>query len=357
MTPKNMEKFMPLFSGMIAKYNDPNANAKTNIEALEKQRKALVEQTKAYNKAEAAYAKRELKVNESQLREQYSSFRPENAKQNYARRAQEMTSASQWMYGMGMTDQAEGMERQAFEMLERAIASGAAGNMIQLYKRDLNKEGKAVGAGKATYDTVNETYGMRDEEGNQIDLAHLPADLTTVKPTETFGKKTGAGAAGQKGLMTEFQMSNVKAYYESEGVMGGIVGSDPVKPKIRQMSTIITKIHAQDPKYAGAAETRALARAEIIQAVEAYEAAYWQIVDKALAKSPSERKRLITLLGGTPSKKMSNAQQIKNLYYLQFRDGVRSMFTDEKDRKSFEVYRPNSTTRKMTLGVSGMGDK
>jgi hypothetical protein len=222
MKPIDQGELAPALMGLVAKHNDPVANAKSNIEKLNLQRSDL---KKIINKDSAilkdkAQAKRMIKKIDAQLREQYSTFLPENVKQSYGQRALELTQSAIWMRQRGMGDAAVNLEKMAQDFAERSIAAGGqrdgkGNNMVQLYNREL-KKGKAVGAGKASYNTIDNTYTYPDSKGELVTSTTLPNNLTTVKPSEPTAESGGsvqrrldaAFEFGHKALEKAFAPSN-----------------------------------------------------------------------------------------------------------------------------------------------------
>jgi hypothetical protein len=145
--------------------------------------------------------------------------------------------------------------------------------------------------------------------------------------------------------MTEQQMTNVKGYYENEGLTAGI-NADAIKPKLGSMRTIIKRVHVN--KLGGTPETRQTAKIETIQKVDELEMAYWESVTPLKETSKRDAAMALRELGIERIKGRTPQEQLASHFYRRFERDIRTLTGDKKMR----VYRPNDTTRKMLMGVS-----
>lgn len=385
--PVDAQKFVPAIQGLIAKYNDPNLNAKSNIEKLVEQQNAMKKMASGsdnYNLTERAAAKRQVKKIEQEIRGQYETFKPSIARDQYMQRSQQMAASAQWYIGNGMEDQAAVMQKQALELWDKAIASDAAGKgtMIQAYKEGLAKDGTAVGAGKMTYNTVTEEYTYpatlvdpKADPEAMVTTTMKPPGITFVKPTEFVGmtKATGGGDdAGTKGAMTDAQMLNIAPMYQTEGI-AAMVSSNAAKAKIKTIENMIIQYHRGALK--GSDTERAVARQAMVAEVEEQETDYWstmtEIKDmpdavlafavdnakleytKAITEAQADKRpqrvaflqRKLAALNKV--KKTSDArEQLREHLFFRFEGDMRAVVGDP----NMVVFRPNETTRKMQEG-------
>ena len=349
LSPEQQKKLAPIIMGLNAKYNDPNAMVKVRITELDDQRKKMVAQaakTANYSLADKAFAKREINRIKGEMKNEFANFKNESVEVVERRRAQEMTALAAWQRNAGLTEQATATDRMAQASHERSIAAGGTkgNNMVQKYKKKLSKDGRAVGAGKATFNTVDNTYAYPDSEGNIVESTLLPEDETLVKPSELTDAERGLGGGGVKGLLTEKDMTRVKDLYEVEG-MTAVFASDAVKPKLSSMRTIIKRVHKQ---LGGKPEDRQTAKIETVQKIEELELAYWDKADPIRTMNKRDSQAALRALGIERVKGRTPQEQLTSYYYRKFEDAIRKVAADPKMR----VYRPNETTRKMSQGVT-----
>jgi len=232
--PIEQRKYLPVIQALNAEFNDPNGNAKRNIETLTEQQaklKSVIANThgSGYSLAERAMAKRNVKKLESEINNQYSTFKPENAMHQYRNRAESIAAGAQWNMANGF--EAEGLEQQklAVDLWEKSIAAAktAKKELLPVWKRELNKEGAAVAVDTVRFNSVTEKYSRwtKDEEGNDVlvEISSLPADETLEEPTERIWKPSeGGGGADSKQADAAYkwgQESLRKAYSPSSDVM------------------------------------------------------------------------------------------------------------------------------------------
>ena len=202
--PIEQRKYLPVIQALNAEFNDPNGNAKRNIETLTEQQaklKSVIANThgSGYSLAERAMAKRNVKKLESEINNQYSTFKPENAMHQYRNRAESIAAGAQWNMANGF--EAEGLEQQklAVDLWEKSIAAEktAKKEPLTVWKRELDKNGAAVAVDTVRFNSVNEKLDRwtKDEEGNDVlvSLPSLPANETLEKPTERIWKPSTTG--------------------------------------------------------------------------------------------------------------------------------------------------------------------
>lgn len=353
LSPVKQNQYAHMWSGLDAKYGNNRAEKMTNIANLES---AIKEQTSIikndgnqYKHNEVAQAKHKRNQLKGQLAEENKYFSTEvqmaEAEGNIVR----LTQAAGSYRMMGNEDAARGMEkeiarnRDIIEGLMKSEAGGSAEglNMVQLYKPELDKEGRAEGAGKATYDKMTGDWLV---EGENVGPSLAAYNLTAVKPTESYDPRGGAGGAGGgvPGQMTEEQMLNVKKYYEAEGMLAGIT-ADAMKPKLAVVRSAIAHRYGRLGKDPAA---RAQIQIETIADIDAMETDYQTDMDELAKTSQKSIEKTLNSMGIKPVKGKTRRQQLADVVFFEFRDDMRETLK----MPLLRVYRPNKSTRKQTLG-------
>jgi len=254
--PAELKKFFPVIDGLVAEFQDPNRNAKINIENLVEQQNALRKIASSSNKSnysleQQGMANRNVHLIDKELRKQYSTFKPENAAGQYKNRAERIAISAKWNMSNGYEKEGLTQQQLAVDLWEKSLAAGKAAKRepIQVYKRRLADDGTRIPAGTVTFDTVKEEYlrWEKDADGNEVQVAlkRLPDDETFQEPTEFVGmtKGTGGGAGGQDSLTqqnVQFWKGNdelLKAYSPSNNIL-------PVTPDVAAGTTYAKKLYS-----------------------------------------------------------------------------------------------------------------
>jgi hypothetical protein len=265
---------------------------------------------------------------------------PETAKESYGRRAREMQGAADWLRLQGANDAADDYSTGAMKLLDNALAADktSKGQRIQTWKPELTNNASVPGP-SLVFNTVTEMYTGKytDADGNIQEIS--------VPQVSDLGLVTDIGTGGPRGLLSEKEMTNVKGYFEAEGIVAGL-HSDAVRPKMQKMGTYIKKIHKM---MGGGEDTRQEAKIMTIEKIQEFEAAYWDEVDAWKALSNKEKIQVWKASGHVVTKGKTKYQQMKDYYYNgNFNPAVRALLQDDK----MMAYRPNETTRKQTKGTT-----
>lgn len=354
MSPNEQAKYAPMLQGLVAKYDNPNDNAKEDMVALSEYHTELSKVKSVnggYNHAEVAQAKHQMKVVEAEIESQKQNFKPETVRESYGRRAKEMYGAAMWLRQKGLMDDADGFETGALKFLDQAMAADktSKGQRVPSWELDL-KDNASVSGPDWAWSPVSEmfTRQVKQEDGSYVtesvgDLKE--AGYTQDEPSPLSNAERGIGTGGAKGLMTEQQMTNVKSYYEAEGIVAGI-NADAARPKMAGLRTYIKMMHK---KMGGTADTRQEAKVMTIMKTEEFENAYWDEVEAWEVLSNKDKTKVWAASGHRVVKGKTKKQQMKDYYYNgNFNPAMRELLGD----KDMMVYRPNETTRKQTRGTT-----
>jgi hypothetical protein len=136
---------------------------------------------------------------------------------------------------------------------------------------------------------------MRDSEGNQIDLAHLPDDLTTVKPTETFGRgDKGKGKPTVRDDISRKEMTDFRDEFKQEGMQAmwaSNVGRD-IKQNLGNLAFVYRETMAE-----GVSAPNQTARRQAVDFWRKATQSYFDDIDNIEAVMADPAKKQATFVG------------------------------------------------------------
>jgi hypothetical protein len=194
-------------TGLLAKYDDPNQNAKTNIENLEVTKRDLkgIINKDSTSLTDKAFARRELKKTQKLQDAQYATFTPENTRDYMIDRADRMVQSANYLRTLGMTDQADDLSANAKVFYEKAMAADNKKNhkLTPLYYEKLGKDGQPKFYANADFNTLDMKYRFvipGAEEGDITETSQLPEGVTPLEPTapKEGGAREKATARAEK---------------------------------------------------------------------------------------------------------------------------------------------------------------
>jgi hypothetical protein len=231
--------------------------------------------------------------------------------------------------------------------------------------------------GQAVFDKKNNIFKIRKKDGEEVEIPALAlqdAGLTTVKPTESFGRGGAGGAT--PGLITEKQMTSFEDQFKTEG-MAAMFASQEATAMKGTLSQLTNSVFQQ---MGGKPEDRRNAKFKALEIQTREERSYWDRVNAVpelddvqlandlvkarryylhqseIAKEQKNGSRVAFLKRkltqiDSAKKRKDKEESIRGQALVQFEDRLRRAM----DNPTMPVYKPNQTTRSMVFGIGATG--